>query len=135
MRDITIDPDLPDNYYQLGLIYSRQQKDAEAEKAFREALQRDPRRSGAWFGLAKIYQRRGDYQNALKTADEAVKLVPDSQLVHYLRAQILQRLGRAEEAKAEFDTAKKRMNAGLKEDREKMEQWAVPNPELKRVPD
>ena len=72
---------------------------------------------------------------ALRAIDEAVKLVPKSERVRFLRGQILQRLGRTEEAKAEFATAKKLMNEGLQEDREKMEDWAVPVPELVQAPD
>jgi tetratricopeptide (TPR) repeat protein len=135
LKDIAIDPDVPDNYYQLGLLYSRQQKDDDAEKAFQEALKRDPRRSGAWFGLAKIYERQQKYADALHAVDEAVRLAPDSRLVHFLRGQILQHLGRKDEAKAEFLMAKKLMDQGLKEDREKMEQLSTTNPELKQVPE
>ena len=134
LSDVTIDPDLPDNYYQLGLLYARQQREADAERAFRETLKRDPHRSGAWFGLAKIYEGRQEYGEALEAVDESIKIVPDSRKVHFLRAQILQRLGRTEEAKTEFATAKKLMDKGLEEDREKMERLAVPIPGLTETP-
>ena len=66
--------------------------------------------------------------------DESIKIVPDSRKVHFLRGQILQRLGRTEEAKTEFATSKKLMDKGLEEDREKMEQLAVPIPGLTETP-
>lgn len=118
-KDIAIDPELADNYFQLAQLYAQQQRDAEAESLFREALKRDPHRSGAWFGLAKLYQEQGKPEQALRAIDEAVKLVPKSERVRFLRGQILQRLGRTEEAKVEFATAKKLMNEGLQEDRER----------------
>jgi tetratricopeptide (TPR) repeat protein len=134
LKDLTIDPGLPDDHYQLGQLYSRQQKDAEAEKEYRETLKRDAQRSGAWFGLAKIYERQEHYGEALKAATEAAKLAPDSRLVHFLRGQILQKLGRTEEARVEFATAKKLMNQGLQEDREKMERLPATDPALKHLP-
>jgi tetratricopeptide (TPR) repeat protein len=133
-KDIAIDPDLADNYYQLGLLYARQQKAAEAEKAFREALNRDPNRSGAWFGLARIYQSQENYPQALKAVSESIRLVPDSNKTHFLRGQILQKLGRQDEARAEFATAKKLMDASLHKNREEMDEYMLPNPELKQEP-
>jgi len=66
--------------------------------------------------------------------DESLRIVPDSRKVHFLRGQILQRLGRAEEAKNEFATAKKLMDKGLEEDRERMEQLTMPIPGLTETP-
>lgn len=80
--------------------------------------------------LAKLYQEQGKPDQALHAIDEAVKLAPKSERVHFLRGQILQRLGRTDEAEAEFAIPKKLMNEGLKEEREKMEDWTVPVPEL-----
>jgi tetratricopeptide (TPR) repeat protein len=133
-RDIVIDPDLADNFYQLGLLYASQQKTGEAEKAFREALRRDPNRSGAWFGLAKIYQSQEKYPEALKAVTESIRIVPGSNKTHYLRGQVLQKLGRRDEAQAEFATAKKLMDASLTKNREEMDEYMVPNPELQQEP-
>ena len=37
-KDVAIDPELADNYFQLAQLYAQQQRDAEAESLFREAL-------------------------------------------------------------------------------------------------
>jgi len=84
--------------------------------------------------LGKIYSARGDYKEALGALDKALKIVPESQKVHFLRGQVLQKLGRTEEAKAEFATAKKLMDAGLNKHREEMEEKLVPSPELQQTP-
>jgi tetratricopeptide (TPR) repeat protein len=133
-KDIAIDPDLADNYYQLGVLYSLMQRPAESEEAYIRALKLDPHRPGAWFGLAKLYNEQGNYPAALSALDEALKASPDSGKVHAVRAQVLQRMGRKEEAKAEFALSKKLMDQKLSKDREDLEELLVPNPELKTVP-
>jgi Flp pilus assembly protein TadD len=97
-------------------------------------LERDPKRSGAWFGLAKIYQSQGNYAEALKAIDQSVKIVPDEGKVRFVRGQILQKMGRTEDARAEFATAKKLMDAGLNKNREEMDERMVPSPELTQDP-
>lgn len=131
-KDIAIDPDLADNYYQLGVLYSLMQREQDSEIAFKEALKLEPRRSGVWFGLAKIYNERGNYHEALKALDEALTIVPESGKVHFVRGQVLQRLDRRDESKAEFALAKKFLDKNLTKDRENLDEFLVPSPELKQ---
>jgi tetratricopeptide (TPR) repeat protein len=102
----------------------------DAAQAYREALKRDPRRPGAWFGLAKIYQKQGKYAEALQAVEETLKVVPGSDKAHYLRGQLLLKLGRKEEATAEFASARKLMDADLDKDREKWSDKTISSPEL-----
>ena len=132
-KDTRIDADLADNYYQLAKIYAQEQKLEEADRAYREVLKRDPQRPGAWFGLAKIYQQQGKYQQGLKAVDETLKVVPESDKAHYLRAQLLQKLDRNDEAKGEFATAKKLMDADLDKDRERWGEKQIASPEVTRT--
>jgi Flp pilus assembly protein TadD len=86
------------------------------------------------FGLAKIYMQQEKYREALSAIDLAVRLSPNNQSVHFVRGQVLARLGRREEAQAEFDTAKKMVNADLGKRRESLSDQRVPNPELAQPP-
>ena len=130
---MVIEPDLADNYERLGMLYLRAQRDAEAERSFRDALQRDARSANSYYGLAKILQRQEKLEAALQAAGEAMKLAPDSYNVHFLRGQILQQMGRKEQAKGEFAEAKKFLDAKVDKDRQDLNK-AMPNPELKETP-
>lgn len=133
-KDIAIEPDLADNYQQLGVLYTRMQKPEEAEKAFAEALRRDPKMASARFGLAQLYFNEAKFDLALREADAAVLQAPESQSVHYLRARVLTRLGRQEDAKAELAATQKLMNQSLGKARADLDDKAIANPELTREP-
>jgi Flp pilus assembly protein TadD len=133
-KDIEIEPDVADDYAQLGLLYVRDQKKEEAERAFEEALRREPRMATARLGLAQLYFGEKKFALALREADAAVRLAPDNQNVHYLRGRILTRLGRQSEARTELATAQKLMNQSLGKARENLGDRAIPNPELTREP-
>jgi tetratricopeptide (TPR) repeat protein len=133
LQDIAIDPDLAENYYQLGVLYSRAQDDVRAKNAFEDALKRDPHRAGALFGLGQIYQRQEKYELALKKMDEALLIVPESGKIHFVRAQLLQKLGRRDESKAEFQKAKTLMDAGVSKDRDEWGEKMLPSPELRQA--
>jgi len=132
-REIALDPDLPDTYELLGEFYIREGNEQEAEQCFRESLARNSKMPGSLFGLAKIYLHQANYQKALASVDGAEKLVPDNQSYHFVRGQILQRLGRHSEARAEFTTSQKLLNAGINKEREKYGEL-LPNPELRQTP-
>jgi tetratricopeptide (TPR) repeat protein len=133
-KDIAIEPDLADNYEQLGILYTRMQKPEDAEKAFAEALRRDPKMAAAHFGLAQLYFNQAKFALALQEADAALAEAPDSQNAHYLRGRILTRLGRQEDAKAELAATQKLMNQNLGKARADLDEKAIPNPELTHDP-
>src|SRR5271157_2140709 len=74
------------------------------------------------------------YAEALQAIDRAANLAPENQRVHFIRGQVLQHLGRKDEAEAEFAIAKKLMDKGFIEDRDKLEERYVPSPELTQLP-
>jgi tetratricopeptide (TPR) repeat protein len=133
-KDIAIEPDLPDNYEQLGLLFLQLQKDDEADHSFRQALRYNARMPVSLLELGRLYQRQGKNREALAFLDSAEKLAPDNQNIHYIRGQVLLRLGRREEAQAELATSKKLVNASLNKQRAKYGDAPVPNPELKQPP-
>lgn len=133
-KDLAIEPDLADDYAQLGLLYARGQKKEEAERAFEQALRRDSRMASAHQGLAQLYFGEEKFALALGEANAAVKLAPESQKAHYLRGRILTRLGRQTEGRAELAAAQKLMNQSLGKARADLDEEAIPNPELTREP-
>lgn len=133
-RDIALEPDLADNYEQLGVLYSRMQKEEEAEKSFREALARDAKSAGAYLGLAKLYQKQNKPEEGLKMIDVGLRLSPEIHGGHFLRGRILMQLGRQKEARVEFAAAQKGMQGQLNKERESQDDTSVPNPELTRQP-
>lgn len=133
-KDIAVEPDLTDNYEQLGVLYRREQKPEEAEKSFAEALRRDPKMAGAHFGLAQLYFDQAKFAPALREVDAALAQAPDSQNAHYLRGRVLTRLGRQEDAKAELAATQKLMNQSLGKARADLGDKAIPNPELTHEP-
>jgi Tfp pilus assembly protein PilF len=133
-KDIAIEPDLTDNYEQLGVLYAREQKPDEAEKALAEALRRDPKMASAHFGLAQLYFDQAKFTPALREVDAALVQAPASQNAHYLRGRILTRLGRQEDAKAELAATQKLMNQSLGKARADLGDKSIPNPELTHEP-
>jgi len=103
LQDIALEPDVVFNYDELGNVYFQMNKDAEAEKAFRHALQLDAKMISAHLGLAKLYQRQGHSEKALVELDAAAKLDPQSSNIPYMRGQALIKLGRTDEGKRELD--------------------------------
>jgi tetratricopeptide (TPR) repeat protein len=134
LKDIQLEPELVDNYVQLGYLYWLVQRNDDGVPEFRKALEKDPKSGDAWFGLARSYLRQKKHAEALQAIDKAAKLAPENQRVHFIRGQVLQGLGRKDEAQAEFEIAKKLMDKGFTEDREKMEERYVPSPELTQLP-
>ena len=133
-KDIELEPDLADNYEQLGVLFSRMQKDEEAQRAFHEALKRNPKNDGAYLGLAKLYQKQAKLREALKMVDTALRLSPEIHGGHYLRGRILSKLGRENEAQAEFAAAQKTIDTRLNKERDTLEEGPIPNPELTKPP-
>jgi len=106
LKDAAIEPDIALNYEEIGNSYWLTEDDVNAEKSYREALRRDPRRVNSMLGLAKIYQRRRKYEAALAEADAALKVDPERTDAHYVRGQALLHLGRKVEAKKEMTAAR-----------------------------
>jgi tetratricopeptide (TPR) repeat protein len=126
LKDAAIEPDLPLNYDQLGEVYWLMQDDKNAEKSYREALQRNPHLVNSHIGLAKIYQQQKKYPAALAEADAAVKFDPARPDTHYIRGQALLHLDRKPEARKELDEATRIQNE------HGSQQEVLPSPELQQ---
>src|SRR5260370_41020054 len=109
-------------------------KDEDAERAFREALKRDPKLASAYAGLAKLYQKQQKLDAALKMADTTLRISPDYEGGHYLRGRILMQLGREKEARVELAAAEKALDSRLDKERKSREEERIPNPELTKEP-
>jgi len=125
LKDAAIEPDVALNYDEIGNSYWLTEDDVNAEKNYREALRKDPRRVNSMLGLAKIYQRGQKYEAALAEADAALKVDPERTDAHYVRGQALLHLGRKVEAKKEMAAA-----AGKSD----QQGSAVASPELMQEP-
>ena len=131
--DLAIDPDVAFTYDKLGMAYSEQENDAEAEKSYREALRLDSRLVSSYLGLAKVYQKQEKFPQALALLDSVEQLSPEDYTAHYLRGQVLQRMGQRDQAKVEFATYTRMMNAA-REKRGRELSGEIPNPDLTAEP-
>jgi tetratricopeptide (TPR) repeat protein len=133
-RDLANEPDAGFSYDKLGTVNALQQQDGEAEKNFQTALRLDPKLVTSHIGLAKIYTKQGKYPQALTRLQAAEELSPTDYTVHNLRGQIFQRMGQRENAKAEFETYTRMMNAA-REKRGKELSGESPDPQLTAEPE
>src|SRR5713101_791108 len=129
------DPNFSFLHFNLGMAYEHLQdheKEDEALAEYREALKRDPRLPLSRLEVARIMHRHREEAKALQELDVAVKYAPKNRNVHLLRGQVLLRLGRKEEGQVELAKSKELFASGLVEERAKMDEHLVPNPELTR---
>ena len=127
-KDIALEPDVPFSYDQLGALFFQAGSDADSERSYLAALQRDPNFLSAHLGLARVEQRQGKYAEALLAADSAEKLAPESAQVLSLRGQILEKLGRHTQAQAAFLRYRKLLEQQRAQREHQME--GPPDPEL-----
>jgi tetratricopeptide (TPR) repeat protein len=132
LKETAVDPDMPYSYEQLARMMLEAGKEDEALAEYREALKRDPRLPLSRLEVARIMHRHGEEAKALKELDVAVKYAPKNRNVHLLRGQVLLRLGRKEEGQVELAKSKELFASGLAEERARMDEHLVPNPELTR---
>ncbi len=134
LKDSVIEPDVPYNYDQLGIIEANQQHGKQAEQYFKQALRLDPDLASSRYQLARVYQSEGEYAKALSEIDIAARLQPQNTSVHYLRGQILQHLRRTQEAGAEMQKATQISNDARNRRQQELESPAE-NPELMQQPE
>jgi len=67
-RSVALDPEAPENYYQLALAYTNRDWPDDASKAI-QAYQRvvalDPDQIEAYYHMGQLYMREGDSENAI----------------------------------------------------------------------
>ena len=96
----------PETFYALGLLrYYGENNFSEAEKAFRNAIARDPNWSWAHNGLAILLFDSGKEAEADAAWAEAIRLDPQWSRPYSDRAILYRRAGRVEEAIREIEKA------------------------------
>lgn len=63
-RAIELDPTFPESHLQMGLLRERQNRNADAASAFREAVKQNPQFTTAWYRLGQALTRQGKSQEA-----------------------------------------------------------------------
>jgi tetratricopeptide (TPR) repeat protein len=82
----------------LGLSYHLEGRSEEAERCWREAVERDPARIDAWLDLGRLALARGRTDEAVETLTKAVTLAPESLEANYNLAQAFRLQGKPADA-------------------------------------
>jgi tetratricopeptide (TPR) repeat protein len=98
---------IPRLHIRLGEIYLRLRRFADAEQAFRKALEINEDAARAWQGLSTVYRRWGLNQETADAALNAVGLIHRLPEAHFNLGVALARSGDAERAIVAFETALK----------------------------
>jgi Tfp pilus assembly protein PilF len=91
--------------FEQGVALHQQGRLAEAERIYREVLQRQPNHSGALHLLGAIALQTEHTERAVELIGKAIALKPDYAEAHYNRGLALLDLKRPEEALANYDRA------------------------------
>lgn len=91
--------------FQLGYLYARAGRPADAERVLRRSLAVGPRSAEVHSQLANALAGLGRNDEAIAEYHEALRLEPGLWFAHYNLAQVLSRLGRLDEAVAQMRAA------------------------------
>ena len=76
-------PDYVEAYYQLGELYKKQQRPAQAVEALQQALQHQPNHANAHYTLGVIYIELKQYRTAVVEFAAALAARPNFRQAHY----------------------------------------------------
>lgn len=71
---ISLNPKLPQAYYQLGLVYGQEGKYADEIRVLKKAISMDPNKEEYYYRLAFAYRKTGDEEQFRQALDEFQKL-------------------------------------------------------------
>ncbi len=94
----------------MGQVLLREGRPAEAEKAFREVIQDDPKNPEVQDGLGLALLMQSRFEESLPYLDKAVDLAPQNASYRNNRGVALMELGKYKEAAADFDAAEQSVN-------------------------
>jgi eukaryotic-like serine/threonine-protein kinase len=97
-----LDDTRPSTWITLGMIDAQRGAHAEAERSFRNAIDRGPRNSLAYRELGRLYLRQGQPEEAEANYRKATELDPESWSNHNALGGFLATLGRYAEAEQAF---------------------------------
>jgi len=108
-------PSCADCYYNIGLEYSALKDFAQAETAFKKAVEMKPDHADAYNGLANVYNAQKKFDLASQASAKAAELAGGAAAAGgggnadslYNQGVIAWNAGKADEAKAHFDSALK----------------------------
>ena len=95
----------------MGQVLLRENRPAEAEKAFREVIKDDPKNPEVQDGLGLSLLMQSRFDEALPYFDKAIDLAPHNASYRNNRGVALMELNRYKEAASDFDAAEKSVNA------------------------
>lgn len=102
-------PNCAECHVQLGDIYSRQKQTAQAEAAYKKAIEVDPKSAAAYDGLAALYNSTNRMADAAAASAKALELYGTSgggdATTAYNAGAIMMNSGKIAEAKAQFQRA------------------------------
>jgi tetratricopeptide (TPR) repeat protein len=113
-------PDWGLAWFGLGHVYTMLGRKADAEHAFRKAVQLDGQLFRAHFELGKILEDKGDLEGAIEAFSASIRVAPDSAAARFRLAKLLRQTGRQEESVQQF-----RATRDLRDQRGRGEQAAA----------
>ena len=91
-------------------VLLRDNRPADAERAFRDVLKEDPKNPGVYDGLGVALMMQGRFRDALPYLDKAVALGPENGSYRNNRGVARMELGQYKEAAEDFNVAEKSQN-------------------------
>ena len=104
-KALALDDTRPATWMALGMLHAQRREMAEAEKAFAQAIARNPMNADARRELGLAYQRGGQFEKAEAALRKAIELRPDSWANHNALGAFFYARNRLPEAKAELEKA------------------------------
>jgi superkiller protein 3 len=96
----------PAIYNDLGVVLEREGLPDEAAKAYRKAIQLDPKSASAQYNLGSSLARSGKFAEAENHLRSAIKADPKNAAAHLKLAEVLEKLGHTDAARKEIEAAK-----------------------------
>jgi tetratricopeptide (TPR) repeat protein len=96
-------PKIPELHFNLGTIYSRQEKWPEAETEYLKAIELAPDKVDAYVLLAEVRKNMGRADEAVATLEKLVAENPENANLHYALGRIYISVDRQEDAFASFE--------------------------------
>ncbi|MDD3297025.1 MAG: tetratricopeptide repeat protein [Candidatus Omnitrophica bacterium] len=106
-KSILLNPNNPQAYYRLGVVYASQQNFLESAECFREAVELDPKFVNAYINLGSSYGKLNKYSQALATLKKAIRFDKKNPKIYYNIGMIYASRGKHHAAKKYFNKAKK----------------------------
>jgi cytochrome c-type biogenesis protein CcmH/NrfG len=75
-KAIELDPRNGRAYFELGVLYNKQLKQAEAQTAFGNAVKYSPNESRFWYAYGEIYRVQDQFDDAIRAYRRSVELEP-----------------------------------------------------------